>query len=88
MQQATRELPGVRVRMGRLSDFSDAVLKENPTLPVVRTDPTDGWIHGIMQMPVETKLARNVPPEDRRAGRAEHARHRVGASLCRRRVKR
>ena len=63
VEQAARELPGVKVRMGRLSDFSDAVLKEKPKLPVVRADPTDGWIHGIMQMPVETKIARNVRPQ-------------------------
>ncbi len=30
--QAAREMPGVKIRMGRLSDFSDAILKENPTL--------------------------------------------------------
>ena len=60
--QAARELPGVKVRMGRLSDFADAILRENPPLPVVRADLSDGWIHGIMSMPIETKLARNVRP--------------------------
>jgi hypothetical protein len=63
LQQAARELPGVRIRMGRLSDFSDAILKENPKLPVVRADLADTWIKGIMSMPIETKLARNVRPE-------------------------
>ena len=33
------KLPGVKLRMGRLSDFGDAVLAENPALPVVRADP-------------------------------------------------
>ena len=62
-EQAARELPGVRIRMGRLSDFSDAILKEKPALPVIHSDPSDGWIHGIMQMPVETKRARNTRPQ-------------------------
>ena len=63
LQQAAREVPGVKVHMGRLSDFSDAILKENPTLPVVRADLADTWIKGIMSMPIETKLARNVRPQ-------------------------
>jgi hypothetical protein len=63
LQQASRELPGVKLRMGRLSDFSDAILKENPKLPVVRADLADTWIKGIMSMPVETKLARNTRPQ-------------------------
>jgi hypothetical protein len=32
-------------------------------LPVVRADLADTWIKGIMSMPIETKLARNVRPE-------------------------
>ena len=62
-QQAAGELPGVRIRLGRLSDFGDAILKENPKLPVVRADLADTWIKGIMSMPVETKLARNIRPQ-------------------------
>jgi hypothetical protein len=62
-QRAARELPGVRIRMGRLSDFGDAILRENPALPVVRADLADTWIKGIMSMPIETKLAHNVRPQ-------------------------
>ena len=47
----------------RLSDFSDAILKENPKLPVVRADLADTWIKGIMSMPIETKLGRNIRPQ-------------------------
>lgn len=54
--QARSELPGVRIRMGRLSDFADAILAEKPELPVVRADMPDTWIHGIMSMPVESGL--------------------------------
>src|SRR5690606_3687511 len=56
LAQARRELPGVKVRMGRLSDFADAILAEKPELPVVRADMPDTWIHGILSMPIETKI--------------------------------
>lgn len=61
--QAERELPGVNIRMGRLSDFADAILAEKPDLPVVRADMPDTWIHGVMSMPQETAIARNVRPQ-------------------------
>jgi hypothetical protein len=63
VEQAKRELPGVKLRFGRLSDFADAVIKENPSLPVVRADMPDTWIHGIGSMPVETALARRIRPQ-------------------------
>ena len=63
VEQAKRELPGVKIRFGRLSDFADAVIKENPPLPVVRADMPDTWIHGIGSMPVETALARRIRPQ-------------------------
>ena len=62
LEQAHRELPGVKIRMGRLSDFGDAILREKPSLPVVRADLSDTWIHGVMSMPIETRLARNLRP--------------------------
>ena len=62
LDQAAEEYPGVKIRMGRLSDFGDAILAENPDLPVVRADMPDTWIHGIMSMPRETKTARNIRP--------------------------
>jgi len=63
LQQAAKELPGVKVRMGRLSDFGDAILREKPELPVVRADTPDTWIHGIMAMPQATRQARTVRPQ-------------------------
>jgi len=62
LAQARRDLPGVELKMGWLSDFGDAILKENPDLPVVRGDMPDTWIHGFMSMPPEAKLARNIRP--------------------------
>lgn len=63
LDHARKLLPGAAIRLGRLSDFADAVRKENPKLPVVRADMTDTWIHGILAMPEETKIARNVRPD-------------------------
>ena len=50
------------MRVGRLSDFADAVLAEKPDLPVVRGDMTDSWIHGPMSDPQGARLARNIRP--------------------------
>jgi hypothetical protein len=60
--RARRELPGVRVRFGRMSDFAAAIMRENPALPVVRGDMPDTWIHGIGSMPIETQLAHATRP--------------------------
>ena len=60
--RAKRDLPGVRVRFGRMSDFADAILREKPELPIVRGDMPDTWIHGIGSMPIETQLAHATRP--------------------------
>jgi alpha-mannosidase len=62
LDEAREKLPGVKVRMGRLSDFSDAILAEKPQLPVIRSDMPDTWIHGIMSLPVETQQAHRTRP--------------------------
>ncbi|MBM4037496.1 MAG: hypothetical protein FJ290_03195 [Planctomycetes bacterium] len=62
LDRAAREMPGVKVRFGRLSDFADAIRREKPDLPVIRADMPDTWVHGIMSMPIETKIMRNVRP--------------------------
>jgi hypothetical protein len=62
LDQAAKQFPGVKVRIGRLSDFGDAILAEKPDLPVVRGDTPDTWIHGPMSDPTGAKLARNTRP--------------------------
>ncbi len=63
LQQAAKELPGVKIKMGRLEDFCDAIMTEkNQNIPVVRGDMPDTWIHGLEAMPEATKLAWNVRP--------------------------
>jgi alpha-mannosidase len=62
LDQAAAQFPGVKVRIGRLSDFGDAILAEKPDLPVVRGDTPDTWIHGPMSNPDGARLARNTRP--------------------------
>jgi alpha-mannosidase len=62
LEEAREKLPGMKVRIGRLSDFADAILAEKPDLPVVRGDMPDTWIHGPMCDPAGARTARNVRP--------------------------
>lgn len=61
-EQAKKELPGITVRIGRLSDFADAIVAEKANIPVVRGDMPDTWIHGPMSDPRGAAIARNVRP--------------------------
>jgi hypothetical protein len=64
LSRIRRELPGVKIRFGRPSDFADAVIAENdPSIPVIRGDMPDTWTHGQMTMPVPTQIHRRVAPE-------------------------
>ncbi len=62
LDDAKGKLPGVKVRIGRLSDFSDAILEEKADIPVVRGDMPDTWIHGPMSDPQGASLARTIRP--------------------------
>ena len=60
--EAARKLPGVKVCMGKMEDFADAIIAEHPDLPVVKGETPDTWIHGIMCDPGGVRTARNVRP--------------------------
>jgi alpha-mannosidase len=60
--EATQKLPGIKVRIGRLSDFSDSLKSETAEIPVVRGDMPDTWIHGPMCDPAGAKVAREIRP--------------------------
>jgi hypothetical protein len=63
LQRVAKELPGVKVKFGRLEDFYDAIMAEkNENIPLVRGDMPDSWIHGFGAMPIETKLGCDVRP--------------------------
>jgi hypothetical protein len=68
LKQAAEEMPGVKVKFGRLEDFYNAIIAEKDKIPVVRGDMPDTWIHGFESMPIETKLAWNVRPLESAAG--------------------
>lgn len=54
--------PKAKIHIGKMSDFAEAVLAENPDLPVVRGDMSDSWVHGVMSNPQATRTARRVRP--------------------------
>jgi len=62
-EDASKRLPGVKVRMGTMDDFVDAILREQPEIPVVKGEMPDTWIHGIMCDPGGIKLSRAVHPQ-------------------------
>ncbi len=63
LKLAKEKMPEVNVRIGRLSDFYDLLMKEEPTLPIVIGDMPDTWIHGYMSKPRETKLSKHLQRE-------------------------
>lgn len=60
LAEIKKTAPNVKVRIGQMSDFQEAIARENPTLPVVRGDMPDTWIHGFMSMPREVKDSRRI----------------------------
>ena len=60
LQKIHELAPNAKIKIGRISDFYDALTKENPVLPVVKGDMPDTWIHGYMSMPKEVKTSRQV----------------------------
>jgi hypothetical protein len=62
LDQAKRDLPDIKIRIGRLSDFADAILAEKPDFPVIRGDMPDTWIHGPMADPRGAGIARHIRP--------------------------
>ena len=63
LAEAKEKLPSVPIRIGRLSDFADAILAEHAEIPVVRGDMPDTWIHGPMSDPQGARLARTIRPQ-------------------------
>jgi len=63
LREAKEKMPNARIKIGRISDFYDLLIKEDPILPVITGDMPDTWIHGYMSMPVETKLSKKLQRE-------------------------
>ncbi len=60
LEKAHQLAPNARLRIGKMADFYNTIIKENPDLPVVKGDMPDTWIHGYMSMPREVKSSRNL----------------------------
>lgn len=60
LAEIQEKAPDAKVRIGQMSDFYYAIKRENPSLPVVRGDMPDTWIHGFMSMPREVKDSRSI----------------------------
>ena len=63
LKTAKEKMPGVNIKIGRLSDFYDLLMEEKPELPIITGDMPDTWIHGYMSMPRETKLSKHLQRE-------------------------
>jgi len=59
---AKEKMPNTKIRMGTMGEFADALLAENPDLPVVKGEMPDTWIHGCMSDPGGMRTARNIGP--------------------------
>ncbi|MHC4582861.1 MAG: glycoside hydrolase family 38 N-terminal domain-containing protein, partial [Planctomycetota bacterium] len=62
LDEIGQRMPAVKVRIGRLSDFADAILEREDldTIPVVRGDTPDTWIYGPMCDPQGRIAARRA----------------------------
>jgi alpha-mannosidase len=60
--EAHRLMPGMKIRVGRLEDFADAVLATHPNIPVVKNEAPDTWIHGYGCDPGGMKTCRTLQP--------------------------
>lgn len=63
LADAHKRAPNAKIRIGRISDFYNSIIKEDLQLQTVRGDMPDTWIHGFMSMPREVKDNRRVNRE-------------------------
>jgi hypothetical protein len=60
--EVAEKMPGVKIRMGRMQDFADAIIESGAELPVIKKEAPDTWIHGVMSDPGGVKTYRNLQP--------------------------
>ena len=61
-KQCREKYPGVRVRIGQLTDFGNAILEKEDLskIPIIREDMPDSWIFGPMCNPAGQRVARRI----------------------------
>ena len=60
--EVREKYPNIKIRMGRMEEFAQAIIDSKPDLPVIRAEAPDTWIHGVMCDPGGQKLARKLQP--------------------------
>ena len=60
--EGKRLIPDVKIRMGTMEDFADAILATHPNIPVIKQEAPDTWIHGYGSDPGGMKTCRNIQP--------------------------
>lgn len=58
--EVAEKMPGVKIRMGKMEDFANAILSSGDELPVIKKEAPDTWIHGVMSDPRGMKMYRNL----------------------------
>jgi len=58
-----QKFPDAKITVGRMEDFAEALLAEQPDLPTVRGNVSDSWIHGLASSPHAMKTLANVRPK-------------------------
>ncbi|MEX6690961.1 hypothetical protein QTN47_25860 [Danxiaibacter flavus] len=61
-EEAQKKMPWAKIRVGTMDDFANIILAENPTLPVVKQEMPDTWVHGFMSDPGGSKMSRESAP--------------------------
>jgi hypothetical protein len=61
-KEVREKYPDIKIRMGRMEDFAQAIIDSKPDLPVIHAEAPDTWIHGVMCDPGGQKLARSLQP--------------------------
>lgn len=57
-----QRFPDADITVGRMEDFADLLLAEDPELPVIRGNVSDSWIHGVASSPQAMKTIANIRP--------------------------
>ncbi len=60
--EVKKRMPNTKTRMGTMGEFAEALLAENPNLPIIKGETPDTWVHGCMCDPGGMRTARNIGP--------------------------
>lgn len=62
-EDIAKKMPHVKVRMGSMDDFYEAIIKEDlKGVPVVKAEMPDSWVYGVMCDPEGSRISRETSP--------------------------